>query len=185
MANALLEKCKELMNSRIAGFDKDLTKIRTGRASISVLDNVKVDYYGTPSPLNQVATLSTPDARTILISPFEKKLIQEIERSIMKADLGLQPNSDGVVVRVPIPQLNEERRKEIVKQLKKMGEEAKVSIRHTRRDINEEVKKIEKDKAITEDESKKLQDDVQKMTDSFIKVLDEKMAKKEKEVMTV
>lgn len=185
MANALLEKCKELMNSRITGFDKDLTKIRTGRASISVLDNVKVDYYGTPSPLNQVATLSTPDARTILISPFEKKLIQEIERSIMKADLGLQPNSDGVVVRVPIPQLNEERRKEIVKQLKKMGEEAKVSIRHTRRDINEEVKKIEKDKAITEDESKKLQDDVQKMTDSFIKVLDEKMAKKEKEVMTV
>lgn len=185
MTNGLIAKCKDLMENRIAGFDKDLTKIRTGRASISVLDNVKVDYYGTPSPLNQVATLSTPDARTILISPFEKKLIQEIERSIMKADLGLQPNSDGVVVRVPIPQLNEERRKEIVKQLKKMGEEAKVSIRHTRRDINEEVKKEEKDKLITEDESKKLQDEVQKITDSYIKVLDDKMAKKEKEVMTV
>ncbi len=185
MSNALIEKCKDLMNNRIAGFDKDLTKIRTGRASISVLDNVRVDYYGTPSPLNQIATLSTPDARTILISPFEKKLIQEIERSIMKADLGLQPNSDGVVVRVPIPQLNEERKKEIVKQIKKMGEEAKVSIRHSRRDINEEIKKVEKDKLVTEDESKKLQDEVQKLTDSFIKVLDEKMAKKEKEVMTV
>ncbi len=185
MSQALINKCKDLMNNRIAGFEKDLTKIRTGRASISILDNVRVDYYGTPSPLNQIATLSTPDARTILISPFEKKLIQEIERSIMKADLGLQPNSDGVVVRVPIPQLNEERRKEMVKQLKKMGEEAKVSIRHSRRDINEEIKKEEKDKVITEDDSKKLQDEVQKLTDSFIKVLDEKMAKKEKEVMTV
>ncbi len=182
---ALIEKCKNEMNTRIAGFDKDLTKIRTGRASISILDNVKVDYYGTPSPLNQVATLSTPDARTILISPFEKKLIQEIERSIMKADLGLQPNSDGVVVRVPIPQLNEERRKDIVKQLKKMGEDAKISIRHIRRDINEEVKKEEKDKVVTEDEAKRMQEEVQKITDSFIKVLDDKMAKKEKEVMTV
>ncbi|RZA18514.1 MAG: ribosome recycling factor [Proteobacteria bacterium] len=185
MSSALVEKCKDLMNGRIAGFEKDLVKIRTGRASISVLDNVRVDYYGTPSPLNQVATLSTPDARTILISPFEKKLIQEIERSIMKADLGLQPNSDGVVVRVPIPQLNEERRKEIVKQLKKMGEEAKVGIRHARRDINEEIKKEEKDKVITEDDSKRLQDEVQKLTDVFIKTLDDRMAKKEKEVMTV
>jgi ribosome recycling factor len=185
MTNALIEKCKDLMNNRITGFEKDLVKIRTGRASISVLDNVRVDYYGTPSPLNQVATLSTPDARTILISPFEKKLIQEIERSIMKADLGLQPNSDGVVVRVPIPQLNEERRKEIVKQLKKMGEEAKVGIRHARRDINEEIKKEEKDKLITEDESKRLQDEIQKLTDTFIKTLDDRMAKKEKEVMTV
>lgn len=184
MAHALIDKCKETMNNRITAFDKDLTKIRTGRASIAILDNVRVDYYGTPSPLNQIATLSTPDARTILISPFEKKLIQEIERSIMKADLGLQPNSDGVVVRVPI-QLNEERRKEMVKQLKKMGEDAKVSVRHTRRDINEEIKKLEKDKAVTEDESKKLQDDIQKLTDTFIKTLDEKMAKKEKEVMTV
>ncbi len=178
-------QCKSEMQKRIDGFDKDLTRIRTGRASISLLDSVRVDYYGTLSPLSQVATLSTPDARTILISPFEKKLIQEIERSIMKADLGLQPNSDGVVVRVPIPQLTEERRKDIVKQLKKMGEEAKVGIRHIRRDINEEVKKAEKAKTITEDEGKRLQDDIQKQTDNFIKVLDDRMAKKEKEVMTL
>jgi ribosome recycling factor len=181
----IIDSCKDEMNKRIAGFDKDLLKIRTGRASISILDNVKVDYYGTLSPLSQVATLSTPDARTILISPFEKKLIQEIEKSIMKADLGLQPNSDGVVVRVPVPQLTEERRKDIVKQLKKTGEDAKVSIRTIRRDSNEEVKKQEKDKKITEDDSKRMQDEVQKLTDQFIKVLDERMAKKEKEVMTV
>lgn len=181
----IIDKCKDEMNKRIAGFDKDLTKIRTGRASISLLDNVKVDYYGTLSPLSQVATLSTPDARTILISPFEKKLIQEIEKSIQKADLGLQPNSDGVVVRVPIPQLTEERRKDIVKQLKKTGEEAKVSIRNIRRDSNEDVKKQEKAKTITEDESKRMQDEIQKLTDQFIKTLDERMAKKEKEVMTV
>jgi ribosome recycling factor len=180
-----LAKCKAEMQKRIDGFDKDLARVRTGRASISMLDSVRVDYYGSLSPLSQVATLSTPDARTILISPFEKKLIQEIERSIMKADLGLQPTSDGVVVRVPIPQLTEERRKDIVKQLKKMGEEAKVAIRHIRRDINEELKKAEKAKTVNEDEGKRLQDEVQKQTDNFIKVLDDKMAKKEKEVMTL
>lgn len=180
-----IAKCKDEMQKRVVGFEKDLTRVRTGRASISMLDSVKVDYYGTMSPLNQVGTLSTPDARTILIAPFEKKLIQEIEKSIMKADLGLQPNSDGVVVRVPIPQLTEERRKEIVKNLKKMSEDAKVSIRHIRRDLNEEVKKSEKDKKITEDESKRLQDEIQKLTDNYIKAVDERLTKKEKEVMTV
>jgi len=180
-----IAKCKTEMQERVLGFDKDLTKVRTGRASISMLDSVKVDYYGTLSPLNQVGTLSTPDARTILIAPFEKKLIQEIEKAIMESDLGLQPNSDGVVVRVPLPQLTEERRKDIVKNLKKMSEEAKVSIRHIRRDLNEEVKKSEKDKKITEDESKQLQDEIQKITDNFIKVVDERLTKKEKEVMTV
>lgn len=180
-----IARCKDEMQKRLAAFDKDLTRVRTGRASISLLDGVKVDYYGSLSPLNQVATLSTPDARTIIVSPFEKKLIQEIERSIMKADLGLQPNNDGVVVRIPIPQLTEERRKDIVKQLKKMGEEAKVAIRHVRRDINEDIKKAEKNKEITEDESKRFQDDVQKQTDATIKSLDDKMAKKEKEIMTM
>ena len=180
-----IAKCKDEMQKRIGAFDKDLTRVRTGRASINMIDGIKVDYYGSLSPLSQVATLSTPDARTILISPFEKKLIQEIEKAIMKADLGLQPNNDGVVVRIPIPQLTEERRKDIVKQLKKMGEEAKVLIRHIRRDINEEVKKAEKAKEITEDESKGFQDEVQKLTDGNIKLLDDKMAKKEKEVMTL
>jgi ribosome recycling factor len=180
-----IAKCKDEMQKRVVGFEKDLTRVRTGRASISMLDSVKVDYYGTMSPLNQVGTLSTPDARTILVAPFEKKLIQEIEKAIMKADLGLQPNSDGVVVRIPIPQLTEERRKDIVKSLKKMSEEAKVSIRHIRRDVNEEVKKAEKDKKITEDESKRVQDEIQKLTDSYIKAVDERLVKKEKEVMTV
>lgn len=180
-----IAKCKDEMQKRLAAFDKDLTRVRTGRASISLLDGVKVDYYGSLSPLNQIATLSTPDARTIIISPFEKKLIQEIERSIMKADLGLQPNNDGVVVRIPIPQLTEERRKDIVKQLKKMGEEAKVAIRHVRRDINEDIKKAEKNKEITEDDSKRFQEDVQKQTDATIKSLDDRMAKKEKEIMTM
>ena len=181
----LINKCEEGMDKRLKGFEKDLARVRTGRASITVLDGVKVDYYGSPTPLNQVGTLSTPDARTIVISPFEKNLIQEIERSIMKADLGLQPTNDGVVIRIPIPQLTEERRKDIVKQLKKMAEEAKVSIRHIRRDSNDSIKKQEKAKEITEDDSKQLQQDIQKQTDSFIKKVDERLQVKEKEVMTV
>jgi ribosome recycling factor len=181
----ILASCKETMEKRLAAFDRDLQRVRTGRASINMLDGVKVEYYGTPTPLNQVSSLSTPDARTILISPFEKRLIQEIEKSIMKADLGLQPTNDGVVVRVPIPQLTEERRKDIAKQLKKMAEEAKVSLRQTRRDANDQIKKSEKAKDLTEDDSKRLQQEVQKLTDSYVAKIDERMAKKEKEVMTV
>ena len=117
----IVVKCKEGMEKRLSAFEKDLTRVRTGRASIAMLDGVRVDYYGAPTPINQVASLSTPDARTIVVSPFEKNLIQEIEKSIMKADLGIQPTNDGVVIRIPIPQLTEES-KEIVKQIKKMGE---------------------------------------------------------------
>lgn len=181
----LVDNCKVSMEKRLKGFETDLTRVRTGRASITVLDGVKVDYYGNPTPLNQVGTLSTPDARTIVISPFEKNLIQEIEKSIMKADLGLQPTNDGVVIRIPIPQLTEERRKDIVKQLKKMAEDAKVSIRHIRRDSNDTIKKMEKAKEVTEDSSKQLQQDIQKQTDAFIKMVDERLGLKEKEVMTV
>lgn len=181
----LVSDCKVGMEKRLKGFETDLTRVRTGRASITVLDGVRVDYYGSPTPLNQVGTLSTPDARTIVISPFEKNLIQEIEKSIMKADLGLQPTNDGVVIRLPIPQLTEERRKDIVKQLKKMAEDAKVSIRHIRRDSNDAIKKMEKAKELTEDDSKQLQQDIQKQTDAFIKLVDERLAGKEKEVMTV
>ena len=181
----LVSDCKVDMEKRIKGFETDLTRVRTGRASISVLDGVRVDYYGSPTPLNQVGTLSTPDARTIVVSPFEKNLIQEIEKSIMKADLGIQPTNDGVVIRIPIPQLTEDRRKDIVKQLKKMSEDAKVSIRHIRRDSNDSIKKMEKAKEITEDASKQLQQDIQKQTDAFIKLVDERFVVKEKEVMTV
>jgi ribosome recycling factor len=173
------------MSKRLQAFDRDLTRVRTGRASIAMLDGIKVDYYGAPTPLNQVSSLSTPDARTIIVAPFEKTLIQAIEKSIMKADLGVQPTNDGVVVRIPIPQLNEERRKDIVKQLKKMAEDAKVGIRQARRDANEAIKRSEKDKELTEDDSKRLQADIQKETDLFIKKVDDKLAGKEKEVMTV
>lgn len=181
----LVTECKDSMEKRLKGFENELTRVRTGRASISLLDGIKVDYYGAPTPLNQVSSLSTPDARSIIVTPFEKSLIQEIEKSIMKADLGLQPTNDGVVVRIPIPALTEERRKDIVKNLKKMAEEAKVSIRHIRRDINDSVKKAEKAKEITEDDSKRLQGDIQKQTDHFVKLIDDRLASKEKEVMKV
>ena len=181
----LVQETTDKMEKRISGLDRDLAKTRTGRASISMLDGVKVDYYGSPTALNQVATLSTPDARMIVVSPFEKNLIPEIEKAIFVADLGITPTNDGVVVRIPVPQLTEERRKEIVKGLKKVGEDAKVSLRKIRRDANEATKKAEKAKEITEDESKSLQADVQKVTDTMVKKVDEKLAAKEKEVMTI
>jgi ribosome recycling factor len=181
----VVEDCKANMEKRLKSFDNDLLKVRTGRASIAMLDGVRVDYYGSPTPLNQIATLSTPDARTINVTPFEKKLIQDIEKAIMIADLGVTPNNDGHIVRVPIPQLTEERRKDIVKNLKKVAEEAKVGIRQVRRESNDELKKQIKDKKIAEDEGKRLEDLVQKQTDSFIKAIDERVVKKEQEVMKI
>jgi ribosome recycling factor len=183
MSNNIVEACKQNMDKRIKALDNDLLKVRTGRASISLLDGIKVDYYGTPTPLNQVGTLTTPDARTITIAPFEKKMIGEIEKAIMKADVGVQPTNDGNVVRIPIPALTEERRKDIVKNLKKMGEEAKVAVRNARRDANEAIKKQLKDKSIGEDDAKRLEADVQKHTDAFTKMIDDKLSKKEQEVM--
>lgn len=184
-ANKLLDTCKEQMAQRVSAFEKDLTKVRTGRASASVLDKVRVEYYGTPTPLNQIATVSTPDAKTIMISPFEKSLIAEIERGIFKADLGLAPTNDGQVVRVHVPPLTEDRRKEIVKGLKKTAEEAKVSLRMFRRDSNEALKKMEKDKVISEDDNKRHQTTIQKMTDDFVTKIDDKLAVKEKEILNV
>lgn len=184
MSQQIISECEEQMNKRIKSLEGELSKVRTGRASISVLDRVRVDYYGAPTPINQVATLTTPDARTIMVAPFEKNLIGEIEKAIFKADLGLSPTNDGNVIRIPIPQLTEDRRKDIVKSIKKMGEDAKISIRKDRRDANEDVKKKEKAKEISEDESKKVQQDIQKLTDRFAKVIDDKIAAKEKEVMT-
>lgn len=173
------------MEKRIKAFEHDLTKVRTGRASIALLDGIKVDYYGTPTLLNQVATLATPDARTITVAPFEKKLISDIEKAIRIADLGIQPTNDGNVVRIPIPALTEERRKDIVKNLKKMAEDAKVAIRGARRDANEVLKKQIKDKLISEDDGKRLEAEVQKHTDNYIKVIDDRLTKKEQEVMKI
>jgi ribosome recycling factor len=185
MSNNIVDSCKQNMEKRVKAFEQDLTKVRTGRASIALLDGIKVDYYGTPTLLNQVATLTTPDARTITVAPFEKKLIQDIEKAIRTADIGIQPTNDGNVVRIPIPALTEERRKDIVKNLKKTAEDAKVAIRGVRRDANEAIKKQIKDKLISEDDGKRLEGDVQKQTDNFIKAIDDRLAKKEQEVMKI
>jgi ribosome recycling factor len=185
MSQDIVNSAKSNMDKRLKSLDGELKNIRTGRASISILDAIKVDYYGNPAPLSQVATLSTPDARTIAIAPFEKKIISDIEKAIRIADIGVQPTNDGNMIRLPFPALTEDRRKDIVKGLKKIGEDAKVAIRNARRDANEEAKKLEKDKKISEDERKKLEADVQKHTDQFCKMVDDKLAAKEKEVMTI
>ena len=148
--HAIIQDCENGMKKSIEALDRDLGRVRTGRASISLLDGIRVNYYGKPTPLNQVASLSTPDARSLLISPFEKSILGEIEKAIHIADIGIQPNNDGSVIRLPVPPLNEERRKEIAKSIKKMGEDAKVSIRKIRQDFNTKIKKLEKDKEVSE-----------------------------------
>ena len=182
--NSHLPSCKELMNKRLEQLDKDLQKTRTGRASTAMLDGIRVDYYGTPTPINQVASISTPDARTIVISPFEKKLATEIEKAIQIADIGIQPNNDGNVIRLPVPPLNEERRKKIAKEIKKIGEDSKVSIRKVRQEINGKIKKAEKAKELNKDESNDFQKEIQDCTDSFIKMISEKVGQKEKEILS-
>jgi len=178
-------QCKADMEKRIKALDNELMKVRTGRASVSIFDNVKVDYYGAPTPLNQVAALATPDARTIVITPFEKKALGDIERAIHMADLGYQPNNDGNVIRVPIPPLTEDRRIEIAKSIKKIGEDAKVNIRKVRQDANNKIKKMVKSKDCSEDDSKGLQKDIQTETDSYVKVVDARIATKEKEILSM
>jgi ribosome recycling factor len=163
----------------------DLTAVRTGRASLHLLDGVRVDYYGTATPLNQVATLSVPEARLIMVKPWEKSMIPVIEKAIRDANLGVNPMSDRDLVRVPIPALTEERRKEIVKQVKHKGEEHKIAVRNERRDAKELLEASEKDGDISEDEAKKALDKVQKETDEGVKKIDEIVAAKEKEVMQV
>ncbi len=164
---------------------QDLTAVRTGRASLHLLDGVKVDYYGTPTPLNQVATLSVPEARLIMVKPWEKNMIPVIEKAIRDANLGVNPMSDRDLVRVPIPALTEERRKEIVKQVKHKGEDHKIAIRNERRDAKELIEVAQKDGDISEDEAKKCLEKMQKETDDGVKKVDEIVAAKEKEVMQV
>lgn len=185
MYNDVLTEAKGGMNKAVESLKKELTKVRTGRASISLLDDVRVDYYGTPTPLNQVGTLAVPEPRLITIQPWEKQLIPEIEKAIMKADLGLNPASDGQIVRIAIPALTEERRKEMAKLAKSIGENAKISIRNARRDANDLLKQMEKDKDISEDELKRGEKDVQDLTDSFVKQIDDIVTAKEKEVMEI
>jgi ribosome recycling factor len=172
---------KARMQKAIQTLRDELAKTRTGRASLGVLDGIKVDYYGVLTPLNQVAALGTPDARTISIQPWEATMIPEIEKAVLKSGIGLNPVSDGKLIRLPIPALTEERRREIVKGLKKHGEDCKVAIRNIRRDANEALKGAH----LTEDALKKAQNDVQKLTDEFSKQADDAVAHKEKEIMTV
>jgi len=173
------------MNKAIETLKHQLTKVRTGRASANVLDGLSVDYYGVPSPLKQVAQVSTPEARILQIQPFDKTMIAAIEKSILAANLGITPSNDGNLIRVVFPALTEEKRKTQIKEIKKVGEDTKVVIRNVRRDQNEVVKKAEKASDISEDQSKKHQEEIQKITDNFIGQVDKLIETKEKEIMTI
>jgi ribosome recycling factor len=185
MVSDVLKDLQGSLDKGIEGFKRELLKVRTGRANLGILDGIKVDYYGTPTPLNQIASLNVPDARLITIKPWEKTLISEIEKAIRAAQLGLNPSSDGEIVRVPMPALTEERRKDLVKVVKKMAEEAKVVLRAHRRDANEMLKDFLKEKQITEDEEKTGLKKVQEATDASVTRIDEILAKKEAEILEV
>jgi ribosome recycling factor len=183
MEKELLSNLKTDMDKSIESYEKEIGKVRTGRASLSLFDSVRVDYYGTPTALNQVANVSIPEARLITIQPWDNQIIKEIEKAILKADLGLTPNSDGKIIRVSIPPLTEDRRKELVKMVKKISEAAKVSVRNHRRKINDDLKAAKNDKLISEDDMFKSQEEVQKMTDDYVKKCDAVGDNKEKEIM--
>jgi ribosome recycling factor len=173
------------MDKALAALADHLKKVRTGRAQISMLDNVRVNYYGNPTPLNQVSAVSTPDAKTFMIAPWENQMLKEIEVALQKSDVGMAPINDGKVIRLKLPDLTEQRRKELVKSCHKLVEDAKVAIRMGRRDANEALKTSLKDKKISEDENKRAQDEIQKLTDSYIEKADKLAADKEKEIMTI
>lgn len=173
------------MDKAVAGFQTNLASVRTGRASLHMLDQVRVDYYGTPTPLNQVAQLTTPDANMIVIQPWDASLIAEIEKALRTSDLGFNPNNDGKLVRVPVPPMTEERRREVVKHLHRVLEDHRTAVRNVRRDGNDLLKKASKDKKISEDEEKRSLDEIQKLTDEEIKRMEEMAKKKEAEVMQV
>ena len=181
----LKKNTEQKMLKSLESLKTELGKIRTGRAHTGILDHVMVDYYGTPTQIAQVANVTLLDARTIGVQPWEKKLLSAIEKAIRESDLGLNPSSVGDLIRVPTPALTEERRKEMVKLVKTEGEDAKIAIRNIRRDANEGLKKLLKDKAISEDDERRAQDDVQKLTDKFVAEIDKLVVDKEKEVMTV
>jgi ribosome recycling factor len=185
MYEDIIGKTRSGMEKAIDALKKDFSKVRTGRASVALFDDIRVDYYGTPTPLNQVASLAVPEPRLITIQPWEKGLIPEIEKAILKSDLGLNPASDGQLIRITIPPLTEERRKEMVKQVKRMGEDTKIAVRNSRRDANEALKKLEKSKEISEDELKRGEKEIQELTDQFVKKIDDVVAQKEKEVMEI
>ena len=180
-----LNHIKEKMSKTISVLQEDFSEVRAGRANPAILNKIRVDYYGTPTPINQVAGISVPEARLIVIQPWDVSLLKEIEKEILKAEIGINPNNDGKVIRLAFPELNEERRKEVVKEIKKMAEDSKVSIRSIRREAMDEAKKLQKDNQMTEDELKGAEEQIQKLTDEKIAEIDKVLAEKEKEVMSV
>ena len=180
-----VQKYEQKMTKTLKGFEEELTTIRAGRANPHILDKITVDYYGSPTPLQQVANITVPEARMIQIQPWESSLIKSIEKAILTSDLGLNPSNDGKLIRLVLPELTEERRKELVKDVKKKGEAAKVAVRNIRRDANDAYKKLKKEEDVSEDEIKELEDKVQKLTDKYIKDVDAAVDKKSKEIMTV
>ena len=181
--HAVIDDGKKRMTGALSSLTKEFARLRTGRASTSLIEPILADYYGNPTPVSQISSLSVPDARTITIQPWDKAAFSAIEKAIQKSDLGLNPVNDGKLIRISIPPLTEERRKDLVKMAKKFTEESKVAVRNVRRDLNEDLKKLLKDKAITEDEQHKLTDEVQKLTDETIKKCDQAFSAKEKEIL--
>ena len=179
------KSAEQKMQKSLESLKANLSKVRTGRAHTGLMDHVMVEYYGNPTPLGQVASLTLIDARTIGVNPFEKKMVGPIEKAIRESDLGLNPATQGDMIRVPMPMLTEDRRRELTKVVKSEGEDAKVAVRNLRRDANEHLKKLLKDKAVSEDEERRAQDDVQKLTDRFVTEIDKLLVEKEKEIMTV
>ncbi|WP_066068632.1 ribosome recycling factor [Neobacillus soli] len=185
MPKQVITNTKERMIKAIQSYSRELASIRAGRASASLLDRITIEYYGAPTPVNQLAGISTPEARLLVIQPYDKSILGAIEKAILKSDLGLNPTNDGLVIRLSIPQLTEERRKELVKVVRKESEEAKVAIRNIRRDANDDLKKLEKNGEITEDALRGYSDDIQKLTDENIQKVDQVTKDKEKEILEV
>lgn len=181
----VFQETEEKMKKAMESLKRELGNIRAGRATPAMLERVSVDYYGAPTPVNQVANVSAPEPRLLVIQPWEKNMLGVIEKAILKSDLGITPNNDGSVIRLNIPQLTQQRRTELVKMTKKSAEEAKVAVRNLRRDANDALKKLEKDKVISEDDNKRAQEEMQKLTDKYIKEADRISAGKEKEIMEV
>lgn len=185
MTQQILTQSKERMDKAISAFNRELASIRAGRASANVLDRITIDYYGAPTPVNQLASINIPEARLLTITPYDKSSLGDIEKALLKSDLGLTPSNDGSIIRLNFPALTEERRKELVKVVKKEAEEAKVAIRNIRRDTNDDLKKSEKNGDLTEDDLRGYTEDVQKQTDAYIKKVDDIAKEKEQEIMEV
>lgn len=183
--DSILLDAEERMEKAVASLDRDFSKLRTGRATTTLVDGIKADYYGAPTPISQMASVAVPDSRTITIQPWDKGGMAAVEKAILKSDLGLTPINDGKIIRINIPPLTEERRKDLVKVARKYAEEAKVAIRNVRRDANDNLKKAEKDKEITEDAQKRGNDEVQKLTDKYVGEVDARCQAKEKEIMEI